>query len=128
MALVERGERGTATTQLVVVFPAVFLMLMLVVQFGLWYHGSHVAIAAAQEGARAARTEGSSAAEGQRVAERFLAEVNDDVIQGVVVRVQRDTEQATVEVSGESIELVPGFRIPIKAVSHGPVERFRGDS
>ena len=128
MALVQRSEDGTSTTQLVIVFPAVFLMLMLVVQFGLWYHGSHVATAAAQEGARAARMEGSTASEGQRVAEEFLSEVNDDLIQGVVVRVQRDSEHVQVEISGESLELVPGFRIPIRAVSDGPVERFRGDS
>ena len=128
MPLVQRSEGGTSTTQLVIVFPAVFLMLMLVVQFGLWYHASHVAIAAAQEGARAARMEGSTASEGQKVAEKFLSEVNDDLIQGVVVKVQRDSERVRVEISGESLELVPGFRIPIRAVSDGPVERFRGDS
>ncbi len=128
MPLVHRSERGTSTTQLVIVFPAVFLMLMLVVQFGLWYHGSHVAVAAAQEGARAARMEGSTASEGQRVAETFLSDVNDDLIQSLVVKVHRDSEHVRVEISGESIELVPGFRIPITAVSDGPVERFRSDS
>lgn len=108
-------------------FPAVFFMLMLVVQFGLWYHGSHVAIAAAQEGARAARVEGGTAAVGRRAAQDFLAELNTDLIQGPVVTAERDAEHVRVEVRGASIEVVPGFSISIKAVSDAPVERFRGD-
>jgi Flp pilus assembly protein TadG len=121
------GEGGTATTQLVVVFPAVFFMLMLVVQFGLWYHGSHLATAAAQEGARAARVEGATAGQGKQVAQAFLDELNSELIQGVAVRAERDGERVRVEVTGASIEVVPGFSIPIRAVSDAPVERFRGD-
>ena len=121
------GEGGTATTQLVVVFPAVFFMLMLVVQFGLWYHGSHLATAAAQEGARAARVEGATAGQGKQVAQAFLDELNSELIQGVVGRAERDGEHVRVQVTGASIEVVPGFSIPIRAVSDAPVERFRGD-
>src|SRR5437588_13114100 len=49
-----RGEEGS-TAELVVVFPFVMFILLLVFQFALWYHASHVAQAAAQEGARVAR-------------------------------------------------------------------------
>lgn len=121
-------ERGAGTTQVVVVFPAVFFLLMLVVQFGLWSHGQHVALAAAQEGARAARVEGSTAARGREAAEDFLASLNSAVIEGASVVAQRDAEHARVEVSGSSIEVVPGFQVAIRAVSDTPVERFRGDS
>lgn len=127
MAAGSRTEAGTATTQVVVVFPAVFFMLMLVVQFGLWYHGGHVAIAAAQEGARAARVEGATASAGRLVAEQFLAELSPELITNRTVTVERDAEHVRVEVRGESIEVVPGFRIPIRAVSDAPVERFRAD-
>jgi Flp pilus assembly protein TadG len=121
-------ERGAGTTQVVVVFPAVFFMLMLVVQFGLWSHGQHVALAAAQEGARAGRVEGATAARGRAAAEEFLASLNSEVIQGSSVVAERDAERVRVEVSGSSIEVVPGFHIAIRAVSDAPVERFRGDS
>ena len=121
-------ERGTATTQLVLVFPAVFFMLMLVVQFALWYHGSHVATAAAQEGARAARVEGGTAAVGKQAAENFLSQVNTDVITAPVVTVDRDDERVRVAVRGSSIEVVPGFRVAIRGSSVAPVERFRGDT
>jgi Flp pilus assembly protein TadG len=123
-----RDERGAATTQLVVVFPAVFFMLMLVVQFALWYHGSHVATAAAQEGARAARVEGGTAAIGKQAAENFLTQVNTDVIRAPVVTVDRDDERVLVAVRGSSIEVVPGFSVAIRASSVAPVERFRGDT
>ena len=53
-----RGERGSATTELVIAMPALLLLIMSIIQFGLWYHASHVAKAAAQEGVRAARIEG----------------------------------------------------------------------
>ena len=49
------------------------LRVLLVVQFALWQHAVHVAGAAAQEGARAARLEGGTAAAGQAEAEQFLA-------------------------------------------------------
>ena len=128
MARPRRGEqRGAATTQVVVVFPAVFFMLMLAVQFGLWYHASHVAIAAAQEGTRAGRVEGASAADGRVAAEHFLGEVNSDLIHAPVVTASRDAEHVRVEVRGASIEVVPGFSITIRAVSDAPVERFRAD-
>lgn len=121
-------ERGTATTQLVLVFPAVFFMLMLVVQFALWYHGSHVATAAAQEGARAARVEGGTAAVGKQAAENFLSQVNTDVITSPVVTVDRDDERVRVAVRGSSIEVVPGFSVAIRGSSVAPVELFRGDT
>ena len=47
-------ERGDATTELVLVTPVLLLLIAFVVQFALWYHASHVAEAAAQEGACAA--------------------------------------------------------------------------
>lgn len=128
MAQLRHGnQRGTATTQVVIVFPAVFFMLMLAVQFGLWYHASHVAIAAAQEGARAARVEGASAAQGRAAAQRFLAEVNSDLIRAPQVTASRDADHVRVEVRGASIEVVPGFSLPVRAVSDAPVERFRSD-
>ena len=47
-------ESGVASAELVLAMPVLLFVLMLMVQFGLWYHGAHVATAAAQEGARTA--------------------------------------------------------------------------
>ncbi len=121
----EQSERGAASTQLVLVTPALLLMVMLLIQFGLWYHGSHVAIAAAQEGARAARLEGGSAAAGEERARTFLGALGREVVAEAQVVATRGPDIARVEVSGVSVAVVPGFRLPIHAVSEGTVERFR---
>ena len=52
---VRRGERGDAAVEAVLITPVLLFLIMVVIQFGLWYHASHVAEAAAQEGASAAR-------------------------------------------------------------------------
>ena len=56
-----RNERGDATVEAVLAVPVLLLLILMVVQFGLWYHASHTAKAAAQEGVRAVRTEGAAA-------------------------------------------------------------------
>ena len=56
-----RDERGDATIEAVLVVPVLLLMIMTVIQFGLWYHASHTLKAAAQEGVRASRIDGGTA-------------------------------------------------------------------
>lgn len=120
------GEGGAATAELVLVTPVLLFMVLLIVQFGLWFHASHVASAAAQEGARAARVEGSSAPAGKARAEAFLDAVGQALVLERTVTATRDPGGvARVEVSGRAIQVVPGFRLPISAESEGPVEEFR---
>ena len=121
-----RAERGAATAELVLITPVLLFMVLLVVQFGLWFHASHVASAAAQEGARTARLEGSSAPAGKARAEEFLDAVGSDLVLERTVTAFREPDGvARVEVLGRAIQVVPGFRLPISAESEGPVEEFR---
>ena len=120
-----REEHGAATAEVVLITPVLLLLIMLVVQFGLWYHGSHVATAAAQEGARAARVDGGSNEEGAARARSFVARLGRDVVGQPQVNAERDAARARVEVRGTAVAVVPGLRLPIRAVSEGPVERFR---
>lgn len=121
-------EGGAATVEVVIIFPLLLLTLLLVVQFGLWYHGRHVALAAAEEGTRAARVDGGSAAAGAARARRFLHDLGSSVLVNPQVSASRDQEVAHVEVSGQALNVVPLLRLPIRAASQGPVERFRGIS
>ena len=126
-----RGERGSAT-ELVVVFPFVMFLLLLVIQFALWYHATHVAQSAAQEGARVARM---AVAAGQPVdsqqqltagkdrAWEFLNGMGAFDDKGVTGTRDRDT--AGITVTGTAPSLVPGFTLTISEHSEGPVERFR---
>ena len=121
------GERGSASTEAVLVTPVLLFLVMLVVQFGLWYHAQHVVRAAAQEGVRVARAELGSAESGQEQAKAFLGAAGPRVVGGIEVVAERGSEAATVSVSGEAVAVVPGFTLPVKATATSPVERFRGD-
>ncbi len=107
------------------VTPVLLVLLMLIVQFALWFHGAHVASAAAQEGARAARVVGGTGAEGEARARRFLANLGREVVAEPRVSVDRDPGWARAEIWGRAVPVVPGLRLPIHAVSEGPSERFR---
>ena len=119
------GRAGAATAELVVATPLLLLLVLLVVQFALWQHGAHVATAAAQEGARAARLEGGSAAAGRAEAADFLATLAPTLVRDPRVTARRDLATARVEVRGTAEAVVPWLRLPIRAAVEAPVERFR---
>ena len=57
LRLFGRGtDRGASAVELVILAPALIFVSMLIVQFALWLDATHAALAAAQEGDRAART------------------------------------------------------------------------
>jgi Flp pilus assembly protein TadG len=122
----DKAEDGSSTVEVVIVFPLLILTLMLVFQFAFWYHARHVALAAAEEGARAARVDTGTAAAGAARAERFVRDLGPSVIVNPKVSASRNLDVARVEVSGQARNVVPGLRLPIRQVSQGPVERFRG--
>jgi hypothetical protein len=100
------------------------LLVLLIVQAALWQHGVHVATAAAQEGARAARLEGGSAAAGRARARAFLAQLGPNLVLAPQVTARRDQTSARVEITGTAPTLVPGLRLPIRVAATSPVERF----
>lgn len=110
------------TIQVSILFPAVLLWLMLVVQYGLWWHAKQVADAAAAEAVAAARIPTGTAEDGDAAANRLLHQSGN--LSEVTVVVNRDAGIVTVEVSGNAPRLVPGFEWTVTAHSHAPVERF----
>lgn len=118
-------ERGQATTEVVLLVPALLFLIMIVVQFGLWYHAQHVLQAAAAEGVRAVRVDGGTAAEGYERAEQILAASAGTLVSHKRVSSSRDAEVATVEVSGRVAVVVPGLTLPVTARAESPLELFR---
>lgn len=121
------ADRGAATTEVVLLTPVLLLFVVLIIQFGLWYHAQHVANAAAEQGVASARANGGSAEEGQERAEEFLASAAPTLIEGVVVVADRTSDVATVEVSGTTASLIPGLTLTVRAEASRPVERFYED-
>ena len=126
-----RDDRGsTSLVTLVLMVPALFLCILTVVQFGLWYHASHVAQAAAQEGARAARLMDGSGGAGESRAREMIRQLGSSLIVDPEVNAHRDPGgNARVEVSGYAASILSFLdgRLRVRAVSEGPVERFRGE-
>jgi Flp pilus assembly protein TadG len=120
------GEAGVSTLEAVLVFPALLLLLMLIIQFAVWYHASDLATAAAQDGTRAARVEGATASDGAAEANQLLDQTGRSILQGRQVVVERTADMTRVQVRGTCIELVPFLHLPVRAVAESPTERFRG--
>lgn len=122
------GDRGTATTEVVLLVPVLLFLVMVVIQFGLWYHAQHVAQAAADEGARAARGEGATQADGVVRANDFLDQAASPLISDRDVVATRTVDVATVTVSGHVAAVIPGFSLTVQASATDPVEQFRPDN
>ncbi|HSS08352.1 MAG TPA: TadE/TadG family type IV pilus assembly protein [Acidimicrobiales bacterium] len=119
-------EAGATTLEAVLVFPVLLLLLMLIIQFALWYHANDLASAAAQDGVRAARVEGGTAADGASRANELLDQTGPSILQGRQVSVRRGADVARVEIRGTCIRLIPFLQLPVHAVAESSTEQFRG--
>ncbi|MEV3854962.1 TadE family protein [Streptomyces sp. NPDC050095] len=118
------GDKGAATTQLVLVIPAVLLMMLLSVQFAVAWHAQHVAQFTAERALAAARAKGATAADGQAQARASLAQLGGRVLTGPSVTVARTATRATVHVEGGVLRVVPGLELRATGTASGPVERL----
>jgi Flp pilus assembly protein TadG len=119
-----RPDAGAATAELAVAMPLLLLIVMFVVQAGVWMHATHVAQAAATRAANTAAAYGSSATAGQTAGKQTLAAIDDGVLTGPLVSVTRTATEVRVEVVGVAGTVVPGVRWTARAVVVRPVERF----
>ncbi len=113
-------DAGSATVELAVTMPLLAMLLVTVVQFGLWFHARQVAAGAARHALEAARREGGGPEAGQHAAEAWLAQVGDDTLQHRDVAIT-DGASVTVTVTGEALDVVPG-PWHVAATASGPRE------
>src|SRR3954463_10245569 len=103
-----RDERGSVSIELVILLPALFAVMFLGMQAALYYHARTVAIAAAQEGARAAGAEAGTTRQGAAAAVGFVADAGgDDVLTDLAVTGARTAVVATVTVRGRALSVIP---------------------
>jgi Flp pilus assembly protein TadG len=123
---IRRREHGSATVELVLAVPVLLLLIMLVVQMGLYWHANHVAQAAAQEGVRAARVVDGSAGAGRERARAFIASAAPTLLHGVDITATRDGQTADVRVRATVEAVVPGLSLAVDVESRSPTEQFHG--
>ena len=118
-------ERGSSSIQMVILMPALFSIMFLGMQGALYYHARTVAIAAAQEGARAAGSQNGTAAEGVSAASSFVSDAGGrNVLPGAHMTGGRSATTATVTVTGTSLSVIPGWSPAVSQSAAVPVERI----
>ncbi|WP_239136799.1 TadE/TadG family type IV pilus assembly protein [Sphaerisporangium rufum] len=128
------GERGASIIELALIMPVVLVVILLIVQFTLVFHGRQVADAASREGARIARSAGTGSAGWQGAAEAkartIVRTVGPKMLQAVTVRSWQRGDQRGVTVEGDAVAVVPllpGMSFRISSTFGGPIECFRPD-
>ena len=112
---------------MVIATPLLLLLLLMIVQFALWAHATHVAQAAAAQGLAASRVVGGTAAAGSASAQQLLGELDNGPLTHASVSSVRDARTATITITGEASPVLPFLHLPVRAHSTGPLEVFRPD-
>ncbi|QLH21830.1 TadE/TadG family type IV pilus assembly protein [Streptomyces sp. Rer75] len=125
--LFERGrdDRGAVTTEIVLVFPLLFTLVLVIAQVTVWAHAAHMTQAAASYALSTTRVENGTARSGRTDAQHLLVQLGNGPLQDVRIGVTRDTNSASVRVEGTAASVVPFLHLPVHAEAVGPLEKFQ---
>ncbi|MGH8776897.1 MAG: TadE/TadG family type IV pilus assembly protein [Jiangellaceae bacterium] len=127
-----RSQRGVGSVELVLYTPILFMLIFIIIQFALTWHGNQVAAAVARYTARVARVEGGTVAAialAEQQGRAYAEQIGGAGLVGVDVVVEPvgGGDQVRATVSGRAIEIVDGWSPRVQQVIQGPVETFRPD-
>ncbi|CAM5731120.1 hypothetical protein GCM10010390_05490 [Streptomyces mordarskii] len=120
-----RDDRGAVTTEIVLVLPLLFTLVLVIGQVTVWAHATHMAQATASHALSATRVEDGTAQSGRTDAQHVLDQLGRGPLRSVTVSVTRDADSASVRVEGTATSVVPFLHLPVHAESAGPLERFQ---
>jgi Flp pilus assembly protein TadG len=136
-ASLRRREQGSAAVELVLLTPILIAVVFAVVQTALVWNARHTVGAAAQHGARMARTATAlqptlptsgweSSDEQLRTATlAYLRQTGGKGLQDPTVTVRHDADYVTVTVAGTTVGVLPGTTVRVSGSSRTPLEGFR---
>lgn len=116
-------DRGSSTVEFVIASAAMVLLLLMVVQVGVWYHTRAVAQTAARHGLDHVRTINGSPAEGIDVASEFLDQSGGG-LENRNVDASRTAAVSSVTVSGRVVSILPGVSFTVSVTVDAPTERI----
>lgn len=135
-----RGDEGSSALELVLLTPALIALVFTLVQTALVWNAQHTVGAAAQQGARLARTATATLPfiptttaaaspetdEQIRIATvRYLQQTGGQALHNPTVTIRRDGQYVTVTVAGTTVGVLPGTTARVTGSSRTPVEGFR---
>lgn len=126
------ADRGAGVIEWALLTPILLIVILIAIQFAMIYHASHVAAAAAREGARVARETPGGGWEGlaQGKAQAAVTTLGPNLLKDVQIQPDGDAYSRSVTVSGLPPQVIPPFIFEVKRVektSEGPIECFRPD-
>lgn len=116
------ADDGSSSVELVLVTPAMMLVLMVIVQFAVYFCALHVTQAAAAQAAAGVGSEHGRADDGTSEAHRILGTVGNGFVVGPNVAVTRTARVTTVRISGTVVSVVPFLHLKVASVVHTPNE------
>jgi len=116
------GERGSSTVEFVIATAVMVLLLMVVVQFALWFHTRAAVTTAARHGLDRVRVLDGTTGDGVATTNEFLDQAAAG-LRGRAVSADRSAGDASVTVSGTVVSVIPGVKLPLTVTVHAPVER-----
>ncbi len=116
-------DRGSSTVEFVIASAAMVLLLLMVVQVGVWYHTRAVAQTAARHGLDHVRTINGSPSEGIDVASEFLDQSGGG-LENRNVDATRTAAVSSVTVSGQVVSILPGVSFTVSVTVDAPTERI----
>ncbi|REE98315.1 TadE/TadG family type IV pilus assembly protein [Thermomonospora umbrina] len=125
-----RSDEGVSSMELALLTPALILVILCVIQFAMVYHARHVALAAAQSGARVARgdVDGSWKAEAEAKARTSVRHVGGSLLTDLRTEATTDgADNRWVDVEGKAVRVIPFMTFRVHQRAGGPIECFRPD-
>jgi len=125
-----QDDRGALTLSYVAVLPFVFLFLMVLIQAAFWFLARDAAIAAARQGADAARALNAPMSAGPSAALAFARQAGEGYLLHPVATVTgtgagSSSATISVTVSGHVPSFVPGLVVHVSETVQAPAEEFR---
>jgi Flp pilus assembly protein TadG len=121
-----RDDRGALTLSYVAILPFVFLFIMLLIQASFWFLARNAALAAARQGADAARTLHASRADGPAAALAFARQAGQGYLDGPRAIATGSTGATiSITVSGRVPSFVPGLVVTVSETVQVPAEEFK---
>ena len=121
----ESADRGSITLETMIALPVLMATILMCMQVSLLFFARSIALAASQEGVRAARAEDTSRTAGATVARRYAARTASGFLTSISASMNGDANTVRVTVRGRSLSLVPFLpAIEVVEESSGAVERF----
>ncbi|MCE0538622.1 pilus assembly protein [Kineosporia rhizophila] len=119
-------DAGASTVELLVWFPALLLLVVMVLQVFGYVWARETAQGAARYGAHHAALYGGTDADGRRQVDAYLKEVAGPLVQKPSVTVSRSEDTVTVTITARPRQIpLPALKLRSFTVhAHGPIEQF----